>query len=91
MGRDMPGQSGLNEIKAGDNGINRGKVRDLSPQLSFLGLARYWMRTGIIVCRSRAGLRQAGRMLLTQKGAQALVSAAIASAALALAVATRYK
>ena len=33
MGRDMPGQSGTNEIKAGDNGINRGEVCDLSPQL----------------------------------------------------------
>ncbi len=32
MGKEMPGQSGLNEINAGSNAINHGEARDAWPR-----------------------------------------------------------
>ena len=92
MGRDMPGQSGLNEIKAGDNGINRGEVCDLSPQLSLREIGS--LLDAVPESSSGASAPAFGKLELSSwrgEEGEALCFGPIAPAALALAVATRYK
>ncbi len=54
MVRDMPGQSGLNEINAGNTATNHGKACDELPQVSrVVVLTEYWMVVAIIIEKTK--------------------------------------